>query len=172
MNSRSWVVVAVVAAVVGAAAFYGGMLYGESKPPSAEAAMEKMRSLTPAEAAAAFQSGGFPGGPGGLQGADGTAVGGGRGTGGGFINGDVVSADAESITVKLADGSTKIVFFSDSTSIVKSTEGSASDLATGTGIVVTGTTNGDGSVTAERIQIRAPGEGPIGGPVTPPTTAP
>jgi hypothetical protein len=172
MNNRSWVVVVVVAVVVGAGSFYGGMRYGESRPPSAEAAMETLGNLTPEEAIQAFQSGGGlgPAGPQGFLGGNGPALR--RGAGGGFINGDIASTDAESITVQMPDGSTQIVFYSDSTAIAKSTEGSASDLAAGTGVTVTGTANSDGSITAERIQIRAPGEDLRAFPAPPPTAAP
>lgn len=172
--NKWWPAVIAIVVVVGAGAFYGGMRYGEGRPPSA-AAMKTLSSLTPEQAAQAFQGGGgFPGG--GLPGA-----GGGRrngAAGGGFVNGDIVSKDAQSVTVKLADGSTKIVFYSASTTVSKSATGTAADLTAGTGVIVTGTTNSDGSVTATRIQLRAPGEAPFGaggppgaGAAAPPTTA-
>ena len=60
-----------------------------------------------------------------------------------------MSKDAQSVTVKLSDGSTKIVFYSASTTVSKSATGTAADLTAGTGVIVTGTTNPDGSVTAD-----------------------
>jgi len=165
--NKWWPVVVVVTVVVGAGAFYGGMRYGEGKPPSPEAAMETLRNLTPEQAAQMFRSGGgFPG-MGGFRRNGGTG-----GGAGGFVTGDIVAKDAQSITVKLPDGSTKIVFYSDSTTISRSAPGSAADLNTGTGVTVTGTPNSDGSVTAQRIQIRPAGEGPFGAAAPTTTTAP
>ena len=47
----------------------------------------------------------------------------------------------------------KIVFFSDSTQISKTTEGSVSDIETGKQIMVSGEQNSDGSYTAKTIQL-------------------
>ncbi|MHB8870545.1 MAG: hypothetical protein ACYC6T_18405 [Thermoleophilia bacterium] len=165
MNAKWPVIVVVVAVVVGVAAFFGGMTYGQGRPPSVEAAVEAMRNASPEELAQAFQSGGgeVPGLGGGVPGAGGGFAGAGRqggamgGPGGGFVNGDIIASDAESITVKLGDGSSKIVFFSGSTSISRQAEGSASDLSEGTSVLVTGATNSDGSITAQTIQIRPAG---------------
>lgn len=122
-------VVAVV--VVGGASFYGGITYEKGQAPAASA------------------RGQFTGGPGaGRTGAR---------AGGGFTTGQVVSGDANSITVQSADGSTKIVLFGTSTQVMKSTIGSVKDLSTGTNVVVTGTSNSDGSVTAQSVQIRPAG---------------
>jgi len=57
------------------------------------------------------------------------------------------------ITVKLEDGSSKIILLSEKTSINKASEGSITDLTAGEKVAVFGTTNADGSVTAQNIQI-------------------
>jgi len=57
------------------------------------------------------------------------------------------------ITVKLPDGSSKIILLSEKTSINKASEGSVADLVVGEKVAVFGTTNTDGSVTAQNIQI-------------------
>lgn len=53
----------------------------------------------------------------------------------------------------MPDGSSKIVFISESTAINKSTAGTKADLTTGEQITVFGTQNQDGSVTARNISI-------------------
>ncbi|MFA5996870.1 MAG: hypothetical protein WC791_00065 [Candidatus Paceibacterota bacterium] len=74
--------------------------------------------------------------------------------GNGVVAGEIISKDATSITVKAPDGSSKIVLVSGTTQIAKSTTGTQADLATGTSVTVIGTTNADGSVTAQSVQIR------------------
>jgi hypothetical protein len=74
--------------------------------------------------------------------------------GGGMIAGTVLSKDATTITITLPDGGSKIIFVSTSTPVTKSVSGVSSDITTGENIVVTGTTNTDGSVSAQSIQIR------------------
>lgn len=86
--------------------------------------------------------------------------------GSGFITGDVIAKDATSITVKMRDGSTKIVLYSGTTQVTKSASGSASDVLVGSPVLVQGSSNSDGSVTAQSIQLR-----PAGAPGMP-TTAP
>ena len=53
----------------------------------------------------------------------------------------------------MTDGSSKIVFFSDSTEISKTTEGAVDDIEIGKQIMVSGDQNSDGSYTAKTIQL-------------------
>ncbi len=72
-----------------------------------------------------------------------------------FINGEILSLDGTSVTIKLRDSGSKLVFISaSSTRITKTTEGSFADLATGRRIMIGGSTNSDGSMTATTIQLR------------------
>ena len=71
----------------------------------------------------------------------------------GCIAGEVLSKDDKSVTLKLRDSGSKIIFFSDSTQITKSAGGSAKDLTVGQEISATGEANSDGSVNAQTIQI-------------------
>lgn len=73
----------------------------------------------------------------------------------GFLIGEILSKDDENITLKTSDGSSKIIYISDSTMIGRALEGSAEDLAVGGQITVGGKTNSDGSVSAQNIQIRS-----------------
>ena len=91
-------------------------------------------------------------GQGGYQGAAGAAR-----TGRNLANlasGEMLSMDDESMTVKLRDGGSRIVFFSGSTQIMKSVAGTASDLKAGDQVSAMGSANTDGSITAESVQIR------------------
>ncbi len=74
--------------------------------------------------------------------------------GGNFISGEIISKDNQSVTIKLQDGSTKIVFYSGNTVIQKTIAGSNNDLSVNTAVTITGTTNSDGSFSANSIQIR------------------
>lgn len=69
------------------------------------------------------------------------------------ISGQIISMDANSITVKLSDGSSKIIILSGSTSIVKTQTASKGDLKTGDTVAVFGTANSDGSFTAQSVQL-------------------
>ena len=69
------------------------------------------------------------------------------------VNGEILSSDDKSITVKLQDGSSKIIILSDKTTVNKTSEGSKSDLKTGEKVTVIGTTNSEGSITAQTISI-------------------
>ena len=69
------------------------------------------------------------------------------------VNGEIISADEKSITVKLQDGSSKIVIISETTQINKAEQATKEDLKVGEKVAVFGQENSDGSVTAQNIQI-------------------
>jgi hypothetical protein len=118
-----------------AAGFYGGVTYQKSKAPSF----------------ASFQDG------------QGQGMGGGRRFGGQAgqsmnagmrpVSGQVVNQSDNSITIKLSDGSSKIVNLTGQTTINKSSKGSVSDLKSGEQVTAFGTTNSDGSVTAQMVSV-------------------
>lgn len=132
MNKK--IIVGIVMVVLLAGSFYGGTVYAKSSMP----------------ARGQFGNGQSMG--------NGAGIGGTRaGMGGGFTAGEIISKDATGITIKMQNGSTKIVLMSDSTQVMKSTIGIADDLTTGTTVTVTGSANSDGSVSAQSVQIRLAG---------------
>ncbi len=89
-------------------------------------------------------------------GSQGMQQGTGVGTGIGFgrpTSGEVIAMDEKSITVKSEDGSTKIVLFSDQTTVNKTEVGAKTDLKAGDQIMVIGSQNQDGSLTAQVINL-------------------
>jgi len=73
--------------------------------------------------------------------------------GAGFIRGEVVSKDANSITLKLNDGGSKILLYSNATIVEKTVSGTLDDVVVGTNLMVIGDQNLDGSVSAKTLQI-------------------
>ena len=71
-----------------------------------------------------------------------------------FIDGELVSRDNKNLTMKLADGGSKIILISDSTTVSKTTAGSIDELAPGCKLMINGDTNSDGSITAKTIQLK------------------
>jgi len=126
-------VVVVVAVFVGGGAFYGGMKYAQGKSAS-----DRQQRFGQATGANIGTQGGFRGGQ----------------IGGGLISGDIIFKDNQSITIKMRDGSSKIIFFSDATEVSKFVAGTSADLIVGKTVSVTGKTNSDGSVTATSVQLR------------------
>lgn len=74
---------------------------------------------------------------------------------GGFrpVMGEIINQDENSITVKLTDGSSKIVLLSEKTTYNKAETATKTDLKKGERVNVFGTENTDGSVTAQNIQL-------------------
>jgi hypothetical protein len=78
--------------------------------------------------------------------------------GGGLAVGQITAMDSSSITLQLANGNSEVVFYSSSTPVSEPTVVSPSALKVGTNVMVGGgTTNSDGSVTAQTIQVRPAG---------------
>lgn len=126
----------IVILVVGAGSFYGGMKYAQSKKSTNGGSSNFRTGL----------GGGFN-------------RTGNRQAGTGFATGEIIAKDDKSITIKLRDGGSKIIFYSDSTEIGKFVNGASNDLEVGKTVMVNGKTNQDGSITAQSLQIR---------PITPP----
>jgi len=124
-------IIVILILVVGGGAFYGGMKYAQSKSPSRQAfqnlSSEQRQQLSQGRT--------------------------GGGTGANFLSGEVIAKDEQSLTLKMPDGGSKIVFFSDSTQISKTTKGSIDDVEIGKQLIASGEQNSDGSYTAKTIQL-------------------
>lgn len=149
MNKKHIGIIAVIVIVAAGGGFFGGMKYAQSKSSI------KLGSFAVGQG----RMGTFQQGVGGTN----TAR---RATPGGqFINGQVLSKDDKSVTVKVGDTGSKIIFYSASTSVGKTTSGTADDIAVGSEVMVSGTSNADGSITAQNIQIRPNAPQMMGQPV-------
>jgi hypothetical protein len=127
------IIIILLCVVFGAGGFFAGMKYQGGKNPSGGQFIGRLNGQ-------------------GRTGANGNRA--------GFrpVTGDVISADNNSITVKLQDGSSSIVLLTSKTTINKAATASAADLVTGVRVSAFGTANTDGSMTASSIQIN-----PLGG---------
>ncbi len=146
MKSKSFLIALALGLIFAGAGFYGGMKYQLSKEP-------------------AFLRNGT---------VSGARTGGNRnGMATGFrpVTGVVVNADSGSITVKLADGSSKIILLNSSTQISQATKASVDDLKTGITVAAFGQQNSDGSISAQTIQINPQDLRPTGQQGTQPTPA-
>lgn len=73
--------------------------------------------------------------------------------GGNMTSGEVTSMDDKSITVKMSDGSSKIVLLSESTTYSMSESTTKEKVTVGSKIAVFGTSTSEGSLTASSIEL-------------------
>lgn len=132
---KTLLLILIVAIAVGGGAFYGGMRYGQSKKSLPNFSGKNFQNLSTEDRQQFSQNGGTR-------------------SGSSFLNGNVLSKDNQSLTIKILDGGSKIIFLSASTTISKMTEGAINDIKVGKQVMVSGTQNSDGSYTANNIQIR------------------
>jgi len=130
---KKYLLIIIVAAITAGAGFYGGTVYSKSVSASSASGRYAAMQGGLGQNAAARRSGS---------------------SAGGFTGVTITASDATSITVKTTDGGSKIVLVSGSTNITKSASGLLADLSVGKNVVITGTANSDGSVTAQSIQLR------------------
>lgn len=143
MNKK--VKIAAIVVVVGGVSFYSGLKYDQSRNSASLAqGVRSFANLSPEERQTRMQQFGAGGGQRSAR------------AGGGAASGEVISKDDKSVTVKLRDGGSKIIFLSDATSVAKSVDGSAKDITVGEQITASGSPNSDGSITAQSVQIRPP----------------
>jgi len=124
MDSKNSIILIIIFIAVGAGSFYGGIQYDKKQTT------QSLQTRQGARVRGSPGQNGFNG-----------------------ARGEIISIDDKSLTLKLADGSSKIVLVNDKTTIDKTTKGSKSDLQTGQQIMVFGTQNSDGSITAQSVQL-------------------
>lgn len=71
----------------------------------------------------------------------------------GMFYGEVISKDEKNLTLKLPDGSTRIVFLSEQTEFLKTTEGDLNDIEVGKQIMIIGNQTIEGAFVAEQIHL-------------------
>ncbi|HEY1041195.1 MAG TPA: DUF5666 domain-containing protein [Candidatus Paceibacterota bacterium] len=81
-----------------------------------------------------------------------------RRAGGNAAMGKILSVDATSITVQMGETGSKIIMISPSTTVSKSAAGTITDLKVGEEVMVMGTPNADGSISATNVSIRPAAE--------------
>jgi hypothetical protein len=133
MKNKSLLITIIVAIVFGAGGFFGGMHYQKSQPVT-------FGSVANSEGKPAMM----------FKGGGGSGV---QTMGVEPVSGEIISQDDNSITVKMEDGSSKIVILSDATKINKTSEGTSSDLKTGEKVTAFGSANSDGSITAQTVSL-------------------
>lgn len=128
----------IVWAIVAVAALAGGFFWGKSMAASSMANRTGRGAFSSSTAGT-----GFAGPRGGAPGA-----------GGGFTAGQIISLSGDSMTVQLANGNSVNIFYSSSTQVIIPEPAPVSSLKTGSNVIIIGTKNSDGSMTASSIQVR------------------
>ncbi len=147
----------VLAVILIGASFFAGTKYAESRSPAGN------------RFAAGQPGGAGRGAFGAAPGAGGQAGAAGRnmfrgagGAGGNMTAGEVSKIENGMLTLKTADGGSRLIVMSSSTKVMQMSEINLDALKATTPVMIMGTANSDGSVTAATIQIRP----------TPPAPAP
>lgn len=129
--------VIIICLAVGGASFYGGTLMSKKSTSNFQGQFSGMANRT--------------------GNATGRATNGKMGNGsanGGMINGEILKLDDNTVTIKLSDGSSKIVYLSADTTISKFTEATKQDLEIGKTVMINAKTDTSGNQTAQFIQLR------------------
>lgn len=151
MSKHTWVIIA-IAIVFAGGGFWAGMTYAQSK-------------LSPRGQFAGAAGSAF-----GRTGANGARSFG----GGGATAGTIISSGNGTLTIHLPNATTtgattgtKIVLYDSSTQVEEMQSVSTSNLSAGKNVIITGTPNSDGSITASSIQIRPAGTASRNAPMVP-----
>lgn len=134
MKNKIIIAVLITAAAVGGAGFFGGIKYQENKGSdlTQEFAQGEKSEKMGQKMGLTAEGGEYK-----------------------PVNGTIIDKDENTITVEMADGSSKIIVFSDSTVFNETQEAAKEDLEVGKNITAFGTENSDGSVTANNVQLKS-----------------
>lgn len=130
MNKKN-IIIALAGLIIFGIGFYGGTLYSSSNKPANTGRGQFS------------QNGNQPGGNKNT-----------RQFGANNLMGEVISKNDTSLTLKLRDGGSRIIFVTKDTPVSKNVSASSSDISANEQISVSGTPNSDGSVNAQFIQIK------------------
>lgn len=139
-----------VVVIIAAGSFYGGMVYGKTQANTSQTITlpngETRTFNAPPGGAAGFRGQGQQNGAAGDFGSQ-----------AGMTFGTVEGIDGSTLTISTQAGGTVKVQVTDTTLIEKNASVSVSDLATGDTVIVSGSDNTDGSITARSVQVAPAG---------------
>ena len=161
MNKPLKIILAVILVlVIAAGSFYGGMVFGKSQATASAATvpMNFPAGFQPPDGAALQGDGA------GRFGARGQAgAGGAFGAQPGMIFGEIQSIEGDTLVIADPNGGQTRVQVTDTTLIEKNASVEVTDLAPGETVMVSGSENSDGSVTARSVQVAPAGRMMLGG---------
>lgn len=160
MSKKKKILIVIAIIIALGAAFYGGMTYKSSNGSQNTQGIAAGALPTGGTMPAGGPTGGMPaGGPGGTAASSGAQN----------IRGTVLSIDEGSVVVQLADNEgSKIVMLSADTQILETKVVASDALTEGKSVMIMGTKNDDGTVTANNIMLREAGTEPT---MPPPSAA-
>jgi len=127
------IIMVILLLVVAVVSFYGGTLYQSKNYPNSFANRGMMDNSGPrGQNGIAFRN---------------------RNGSQGMVRGQIENMDDKSLTIKMPDGSSKLVLLTSSTTIDKVDQTTKADLKTGQTVAVFGAANSDGSISATSIQL-------------------
>lgn len=153
MKKQNLVIIVVAGLILLGGSFYGGMQYGAKKISKNQLTQDEKTAGNGIGRGTNANGQRMTGGQGAQRGMGGLGANA-NGGAGDFAGGEIISKDDTSVTIKTRDGGSKIIFFSDKTSIDKSVSGSIGDLNVGQQVMINGKASADGSIIAQSIQIR------------------
>lgn len=77
--------------------------------------------------------------------------------GNGNVSGTILEQNDGSLTISIPQGGSRTVLLAPTTTVLKTTPGTATDLTLKQNVMISGTSNADGSITANTISIRPEG---------------
>lgn len=141
MNKKMFIII-IALIVVGGGAFYGGLTLGKTQSSQGQMNMPDAGNFA---GRSGMDRGSFGGVPGNVSRTEDSVN----------LRGGVLSVDDGSIVLELTDnGGSKIVMLSDSTQILETKAVGAEELTEGQSVIVMGTLNDDGTVSASNVMLR------------------